>query len=122
MANDIANKIFQGFYEILKNNKDKLSENAGNYMNLIYSKALEGIPQIKDEPVEKLVEDYLLENKNPETAIKKLIDNQVKKCTASGFVTGLPGGPLVMAAIPANIGSVLYTNENGRRNCKNPWI
>ena len=36
------------------------------------------------------------------------MDNQVKKCTASGFVTGLGGLITLPVAIPANVASVIY--------------
>ena len=36
------------------------------------------------------------------------MDNQGKKCTASGFVTGLGGLITLPVAIPANVASVIY--------------
>ena len=37
-----------------------------------------------------------------------MINNQVAKCTTSGFLTGLGGLIILPIAIPANISSVLY--------------
>ncbi len=41
-------------------------------------------------------------------ASQKLVNNQILKCTTSGFLTGLGGVLTIPIALPANITSVLY--------------
>ena len=55
-----------------------------------------------------MANDYLQHNPNIESAAKKFINNQVLKCTTSGFLTNVGGLITLPVAIPANISSVLY--------------
>ncbi len=71
-----------------------------------YSAVINGLPCSKS--CEALAEEYLNKYPNPETAAKRFIDNQIAKCTTSGFVTGLGGLITLPITIPANIASVLY--------------
>ncbi len=97
---------FKNLYDEIKNtsiNEQKASE----YLQQLCEKAINGFPGFSDS-VDKLVNDYLKEYKNPEVALKELIKNQVIKCTTSGFITGCPGLLAIPIALPANICSVLY--------------
>lgn len=76
-------------------------------MNVLYAKSIDGIPKVSS-PIEKMAEDYLEKAPDLETAVKKMIDMQVVKCTTSGFLTGLGGIATLPVAIPANLSSVLY--------------
>lgn len=72
-----------------------------------YDKATHGI-QYVSPPIEKLAEDYLSKYPNKKNAAKAMLNNQVVKCTASGFLTGFGGLITMPVTVPANIGSVLY--------------
>lgn len=76
-------------------------------LDYCYQKALNGIPMVS-ESVSELGEYYLKTYPTKEMAIDKLISNQIKKCTASGFVTGLGGAMTLPITLPSNITSVLY--------------
>lgn len=81
--------------------------NAGKILDTIYSKALDGIPQVS-QSVDDLVNDYLKKYTSTENAARALVKNQILKCGTSGFITGLGGLITLPVAIPANISSVLY--------------
>lgn len=71
-----------------------------------YEGAINGLSGNKT--CEQLAFDYLAKNKDAKNAAKKLIKNQITKCTTSGFVTSLGGLITLPVAIPANVASVLY--------------
>ncbi len=71
-----------------------------------YSGAVNGLPGSKS--CEVLATEYLNKYTDSKVAAKKFIDNQIAKCTTSGFVTGLGGLITLPVAIPANVASVLY--------------
>lgn len=71
-----------------------------------YDMALQGIPGSKN--CEDLAKDYLEKYIDPQVAAKKLVSNQVMKCSTSGFVSGLGGLITLPVTIPANIASVIY--------------
>ena len=73
----------------------------------LYGKSLDGIPFVS-KSVDELVGDYTRRYHDKRKAAKALINNQVAKCTTSGFVTGFGGAVTLPITIPANIGSVLY--------------
>ena len=72
-----------------------------------YEKCLNGIPYVSPK-VEELADDYCKKAKNKEEACKAMINNQIIKCTTSGFITGFGGFITMPVTIPANVGSVLY--------------
>ena len=76
-------------------------------LDSIYEQMNIGIGKVSAS-VEEMADDYLEKSKSNEEAAKKLINNQVMKCTTSGFITGFGGIITLPIAIPANIGSVLY--------------
>ena len=76
-------------------------------LDTCYQKAIAGIDKVSP-PIEKLANDYLEQNITPDEAAKAMIKNQIKKCTTSGFLTGLGGVITMPLTIPANLGSVLY--------------
>lgn len=82
--------------------KEQMSE----ILNICYKKAIEGIPGSKSS--EELATEYLNKYHNPEIAIKKMVEQQIIKCTTSGFITSLGGLITFPVAIPANLASVLY--------------
>lgn len=72
-----------------------------------YEGAMNGL--VNSKPCDQLAAEYLNKYTDPKTAAKKkLIDNQIAKCTTSGFVTSLGGFITLPVAIPANVASVLY--------------
>ena len=76
-------------------------------LDIVYEKSLQGVPKVS-QPINVLADDYLMKHDTVEAAAKSFINYQVAKCTTSGFVTGLGGLITLPAALPANIGSVLY--------------
>lgn len=76
-------------------------------LDACYQKAVNGIERVSP-PVEKLAEDYLNKYQEPTEAARKMISNQIVKCTTSGFITGFGGLITLPIAVPANVSSVLY--------------
>ena len=88
-------------------NKEKDVNGILKFLDELYAKAIEGIPKIS-KSIEEVAEDYLSKNNDIDTAIKKMHNNQVKKCTTSGVINGFGGLITLPVTIPANVGSVLY--------------
>ena len=76
-------------------------------LDTLYQKSKDGIPFISSS-VEELADDYLKKDPDSTVGAKKMIRNQVAKCTTSGAITGLGGVITLPVSIPANISSVLY--------------
>ena len=90
--------------------KDKKGISQEDIMTLLdscYEKCLNGIPYVSP-PVSKLADDYLDKYPTKQQACKAMINNQIIKCTTSGFITGFGGVITMPVTLPANIGSVLY--------------
>ena len=67
---------------------------------------MQGLPGVKSSY--DLADEYPAKYHDPKIAAERLINAQVKKCTTSGFVTGL-GGLLTMAvAIPADLTACIF--------------
>ena len=62
-------------------------EDSLNILDAVYKNVVQGVPKVS-KPVEVLALDYVQKYKDKDTAIKKLLKNQVTKCTVSGFMTG----------------------------------
>ena len=78
-----------------------------NILDGCYAKALDGIPNVS-KSVHSLAHDYTSKHDNPVEAANSLINNQLVKCTTSGFLAGLGGLITLPVTIPANISSVMY--------------
>ncbi len=90
------------------NLKEKISqEDIMKVLDACYNKCLEGKGKIVPS-VDKMADDYLSKEANPEKAVKIMQKYQIAKCTTSGFVNGFGGLIAMPVTIPANIGSVLY--------------
>lgn len=76
-------------------------------LDQIYAVTLNGVPKVS-KPVSEFADEYLEKYKDSKLASKKLVNNQILKCTTSGFLTGLGGAITLPFALPANITSVLY--------------
>lgn len=76
-------------------------------LNTLYIKSIDGIPKVS-LPIDDLVKDYLDKNEDVEKAAKSLINNSIVKCGTSGFLTSFGGFATLIAALPANITSVIY--------------
>ena len=72
-----------------------------------YEKCLNGVPHVSPS-VEELAKDYLSKYSTKQQACKAMLNNQIIKCTTSGFITGFGGIITLPVTVPANIGSVLY--------------
>lgn len=76
-------------------------------LDTCYEKCLNGVPYVSPS-VEELANDYLDKYPTKQQACKAMINNQIIKCTTSGFLTGFGGAITIPVALPANISSVLY--------------
>lgn len=79
-------------------------------LDACYQAALDGIPKVSSS-VDTLVDEYRGKSETTAEAARKLISNQLIKCSASGFLSGVGGAltlPVTVAAVSANIGSVIY--------------
>lgn len=86
----------------------KLSQNdIMTLLDSLYDQVIVGIPYVS-KPISVLATDYTTKYSRTETAAKKMISNQVKKCTVTGVLTGLGGAITLPVAVSADIGSVLY--------------
>lgn len=94
--------------EKLPNKKQIISqEDIMKVLDFCYDKCLDGIPKI-DKKVDVLANDYMSKYDTIEKACHAMINNQIAKCTTSGFVTGFGGLITMPFTLPANITSVLY--------------
>ena len=69
-------------------NKMISQEDIFKVLDGVYSKVLGGINNVSPK-IEDFANDYMKKSKTNEDAAKKMIKNQIAKCTTSGFVTGL---------------------------------
>lgn len=82
-------------------------EDVMNLLDSCYEKCLNGVSMVSPS-VEEMANDYLNKYPTKEEARKAMLNNQIVKCTTSGFVTGFGGFIVMPIAIPANISSVIY--------------
>ena len=75
-------------------------------IDTLYGYGLSGLPGQKT--VYELGDEYLNRYEDLEKASNKFINNQILKCTTSGFLTNIGGLITLPVAIPANITSVIY--------------
>jgi len=76
-------------------------------LDKLYGLVLDGIPHVA-APVVDMAEKQLRRSSNVDEAAMKIINSQLRKCTASGFVTGLGGIVTLPIALPINLVTVLY--------------
>lgn len=88
-------------------NKLITQEDIMKLLDTCYDKALHGINKVSPS-IEQFAEDYLKKENDEKKAVKEMLNNQIAKCTTSGFITGFGGAITMPISIPANIGSVLY--------------
>lgn len=86
---------------------EKGDENKGlQILDKIYGYALNGLPGQKS--VKELGDEYFNKYQDFNVASDRFINNQIAKCTTSGFLTNIGGLITLPIAIPANISSVIY--------------
>jgi len=78
-----------------------------NTLDKIYGLVLDGIPHVS-EPITEFAEKYIRKSGSVDEAAVKLINSQIAKSTASGFVTGLGGILTIPVSLPVNLATVLY--------------
>lgn len=78
-----------------------------NSLDKIYGLVIDGIPHVS-LPITEYAEKYLRKGGSVEEAAMKLINAQIAKSTASGFITGLGGIVTIPVSLPANLATVLY--------------
>ena len=83
------------------------NENVMTLLDSLYDQVRNGVPKVS-KPVEQMALDYISKHPNKEIAIKKMLRNQVTKCTVTGVMTGLGGVITLPVAVSADIASVLY--------------
>lgn len=94
--------------EVVEKSKTVITEDQmQSILDACYDKSISGIPGVS-KPVDRLVSDYMSKAKSTEQAAKALINNQLVKCTTSGFLTSLGGVITLPVTVPANVASVLY--------------
>lgn len=94
--------------EVVEKSKTVITEDQmQSILDACYDKSINGIPGVS-KPVDRLVSDYMSKAKSTEQAAKALINNQLVKCTTSGFLTSLGGVITLPVTVPANVASVLY--------------
>lgn len=81
-------------------------------LDLVYEKATKGIPGTEGIPGMGSVEDfaagYMQGDKSLEEKVDTLINSQVAKASASGFVSGFGGWLTLPIALPTNLVSIAY--------------
>lgn len=82
-------------------------ENIMAILDCCYEKCLNGIPYVSPS-VEDLAKDYLGKYPTKQQACRAMINNQIIKCTTSGFITGFGGIITMPVTLPVNITNVLY--------------
>ena len=82
-------------------------EDVMNLLDSCYEKCLNGVSMVSPS-VEEMANDYLNKYPTKEEACKAMLNNQIVKCTTSGFVTGFGGFIVMPIDITANISSVIY--------------
>ncbi len=83
-----------------------MANNSLSVLDSIYLQAMNGLPG--SESVKILAENYLSEAGTLKEQVDSLINWQVAKCSATGFLTGLGGLITLPVTIPANVGVNLY--------------
>lgn len=78
-----------------------------NLLDETYKKCISGIPKVS-ESIEDMANGYLEKYETKEEACKAMLKNQVLKCCASGFLTGIGGIVTMPISLSANITSLLY--------------
>ena len=78
-----------------------------NTLDALYAKALEGLPPKKEAAV-PMAARYMKNADSIDDAAMSLINSQLRKCTATGFVLGLGGLVTLPVAVPVNLAAVLY--------------
>mgnify|MGYP001038761687 CR=1 FL=1 len=92
----------------MSNSKSLITtENILEILDTCYDYTLNGIKNVSPS-VEDMAHDYLSKHSTKEEACNAMLNNQVIKCTTSGFITGFGGFITMPIAIPANISSVIY--------------
>lgn len=92
---------------ITEENKIISQEEVMKILDSLYNNALNGLGKASPS-IEDFATDYLDKEQNPSIAARNMINNQIIKCTTSGFITGFGGIITLPITIPANISSVLY--------------
>ena len=82
-------------------------ENIMAILDCCHEKCLNGIPYVSPS-VEDLAKDYLGKYPTKQQACRAMINNQIIKCTTSGFITGFGGIITMPVTLPVNITNVLY--------------
>lgn len=77
-----------------------------------YNAALNGLPG--EKTCEELAKEYLSKQHskdqltNRRKAASQFAGWQIAKCTTTGFLLGIPGGPAMIATIPTDLASTIY--------------
>ncbi|MGN0605154.1 MAG: EcsC family protein [Oscillospiraceae bacterium] len=93
--------------EVVNETDEQEGQKGLEILDKLYDAAIKGLPASK--AADELAMDYLSRhNNNADKAADDLIVNQIAKCSATGFLTGLGGIITLPITIPADVGSCLY--------------
>lgn len=93
--------------EVIDKEENSKSQEGLEILDKLYDMAMIGLPTSKAADV--LAMDYMVRNNNDaRKAAEELVTNQILKCSATGFITGLGGIITLPITIPADVGSCLY--------------
>lgn len=105
METNKIDDLLDGMGEISEYCEEEITPSRmSSVLDNLYQKSINGI----NKPIEKIAEDYLKKNSDVSGAAKAMLNMQVVKCTASGFVTGFGGFSTMPVTTPLNAFSVLY--------------
>lgn len=76
-------------------------------VDFIYGQVIYGIPHVS-KSIHVLATDHTTGYANDHTAAKKMINNQITKCTVSGVLSGIDRAIVLPITIPIDVGSSLY--------------
>lgn len=80
---------------------------ATSFLNEVYQEIIYGIPE-KTLPIKTFAENYNKKYQTKEEACKRMMQDQINKCTTAGVIDGIGTSITVPNNIPKNIANVLY--------------
>lgn len=85
---------------------EKKGERGAQVLAKIYQYTINGLPG--EKPADVLAKEYMRNYVSTEKAMEAMVRNQVIKCTATGFLTGLGGFITLPVTLPADLASSMY--------------
>ena len=92
----------------MSNNETSKTDSIVKVFDWCYESAIKGNEKLKLKSVKDLAEEYLSKYQDKKIAAKKMMENQILKCTSSGAITSFGGVATMPITLSANLTSVLY--------------